>query len=177
RVGIMSAHRKIFGRAVDQPERKQPYIEADRVAAAECNVVLEGVDQLMAENVVRLFIHTRQRHDYALLQALGDAARAFSDEAANDVCLLEVCIIRIKNDGLLFAELAQEGLRMPRIPPLGHASGIPNSLLFLRIIVDAEVLRLEHLESEFVVLNLISAEVLSVGRPGKGQREDSDEKE
>ncbi len=43
--------------------------------------------------------------------------------------------------------------------------------LFLRVVVDVEVVGLQYLEVEFPVLNLVPAEVAALGKGNRGQPE------
>ena len=54
--------------------------------------------------------------------------------------------------------------------PLGHARGLADDLLFLRVIVDLEVFGLKNPEVERVVLDLVSAEVLASAVAGSQVR-------
>ena len=67
------------------------------------------------------------------------------------------------------------------VPPLRHPGGGLRGDTLARVVVDIEVLGLQHLEVEGFVLHLIAAEVLGFGRRREGQPpekrgEDSDER-
>jgi hypothetical protein len=50
-----------------------------------------------------------------------------------------------------------------RVPPLRHRRGELNGGFFFAVVVNVEVLGLEHLEIELLVHHLVAAEVLRVG--------------
>ncbi len=162
RVRVDAPDRQVLRRALHQPQRLRAEGEARRVLL-EGDVVLERVDEFVAEDVVGLGVGPRQRHRDALLQALGHAARALADEAADGVRLLEVRVVGVEEDGLLVAERVQVGAAVALVPALGHPSGVADGLLGLGVVVDLEVLGLERPELEAVVLHLVAPEVLRLG--------------
>ena len=123
---------------------------------ARGHVVLEGVHQLVAEHVVGFGEAAGERQDDAALEHLGDAAGAFADVAGERVRLLEVRMGGVEDE------------RLPRRSARGRSSvdsrayqrsamraASSNGRFFLRVVVDVEVLGLEHLEVEAVVLDLV----------------------
>src|SRR6478672_387440 len=69
---------------------------------------------------------------------------------------------RVKQQRLPSAQLVVEDRRQSRIPALGETRRHLRSVVFLRVVVDVEVLRLEDLEVEVLVLNLVAAEVAAL---------------
>ena len=132
---------------------------------------LEGVDQLVGQRVLELRIGAGEEQHDAVADPLGDARGAFGDLELEDVRLLEIGLGRVEDQGLPALPIVAEDLRQTRVRPLRHAGGVHHRRLFLRIVVDVEVLGLEHLEVEIVVLDLVLSE-LSVGGRGDEQSDD-----
>jgi hypothetical protein len=82
---------------------------------------------------------------------------------------------RIENQRLPAAQPVLEEGRQTRIPPLREPRGHPRGFLFFRIEIDVEMLGVQHLEIEFVVLNLVAAEVTALRRHIRGGSEDERE--
>ena len=99
----------------------------------------------------------------------------------DDVGLLELGRGGVEDQRLSAVELVPEHGAQPVIPPLRHPGGRLRGDSLARVIVDVEVLRLEHLELEGIVLDLIATEVLAFCRrresePRKECGEDSGER-
>jgi hypothetical protein len=132
---------------------------------------MKRVDELVADHVVRVGERTRQREDDPPAQRLGDATGPLPHLARDDVVLLEIDRRRVEHQGLAAAELMLEEPRQPRVPALRHPRGDLRAPFLARVEVDVEVLRLEHLEIEMVILNLVLAEILRLGRRGGADHE------
>ena len=142
------------------------------------DVELERVHQLVADHMVRVGERPAHRQNDAPAQRLGDAAGAFAELALDDVGLLEVRMRRVEHERLAAAQLVLEHFLEPGQPALGHPGGEVDPFLRARVVVDVEVLGLEHLEVEVLVLNLVAPEVLGRGRRrGHGRRQDECQKE
>lgn len=132
------------------------------------DVVLEGVDQLVPQDVIRLRIGRRQGHDHAVPHALRHAARSLGKEPGNRVGLLEIRLVGVDQNRLLLLERIAEGPGESLVPPLGHPTEVTHDPLSLPFVeVDVEVGRVEDAEVEIVALDLVAAEVLT----GPGNRE------
>ena len=92
--------------------------------------------------------------------------------ALNGVGLFEVGVGRVEQQRLPAAQLVIEQLLEARVPSLGHARRDVDALAFLGVVVDIEVLGLQHLKVELLVLDLVPAEVLRRCRRGRQQRGD-----
>jgi hypothetical protein len=132
-------------------------------------VELEGVHQLVTEHVVGGSVRVGERHDDPVLQGFGHTAGALGDEPVQRIGLLEVRVVRVEDEGLLDVEVVLEEPRVALVPALGQASGVLNGLFRDRVVVDAEVRRLEDVEAQMVVLDLVASEVL--GREGLARAE------
>jgi hypothetical protein len=87
------------------------------------------------------------------------STRRWRDGSA-DVVLAEICAIGEEDQRLLLAELVVEHSRQSRVRALGHPGGGHRALFLFRIVVDKEVLGLEHAPLEMLVLNLVQPEIL-----------------
>ena len=74
-------------------------------------------------------------------------------------------------------ELMVEDRRETRIPPLRHPRGHAGAVRFLVVVVDVEMLRLEDLELERLILDLVLTEVLRADRRGQRQQQRPQEKQ
>ena len=142
-----------------------PGRSAGRAVGLRGHVVLERVDELVAEHVIGLGEAAGKRQDHAAAIALRHAAGAFAD-LAEDVGLLKVRMRRVEDERLPAAQLVLQQPGQPRVPPLGHSRGKPHRGFFFRVVVDVEVLGREHLEVEALVLDLVPAEILRARRNG-----------
>ena len=79
------------------------------------------------------------------------------------------------NDRLPTAELMVQEARKPRIPALGKDAGLFHRLAFLGIEMDVEMFRLENLEIEALVLDLVATEILRAGSSHAGSAEGSEQ--
>jgi hypothetical protein len=100
--------REVFGHPLDEPERclEPPSRGLDAAArSAEAgDVVLEGVDQLVTDQVIRFLHRVHERHHDPLLERLRDALHAFAD-VTDDVVLLELWMVRVEDERLTLFEL------------------------------------------------------------------------
>src|SRR5262249_30350968 len=84
---------------------------------------------------------------------------------------------REQHDRLLFAELMREHAREPRIRALRHSRRDDRGFAFLGVVMNEEMLGLEHLPLEPVVLDLILAEVVLRGGATTGHADGERERE
>ena len=130
---------------------------------ADRDVVLERVDQLVADHVIGFGeAGAGGQHD-AAAQAFGDAAGAFAHQRGDDVGLLEVRMAGVEHERLPAAEMMIEHARQAGVPALRHARHVIGERLLFFVVIDVEVLGLERLEVEGVVLDLVPSEVLRFG--------------
>ncbi len=154
--------RQILGLTFDEPERRVDLIQGLQVRAglaAREDVVLEHVHHFVGEHVLETAEVAGEREDQPLTGCFGDTAGSFSG-IAGDVVLSEVSAGREEDDRLLLAELVVEHARESRVRPLGHPGRGHRALFLFRIVVDEEVLGLEHAPVEVLVLHLIQTEIL-----------------
>jgi hypothetical protein len=172
--GVAHPHRGLVGRIgdgvvlrhpLDEPERHR----RDRRMAGPREVVLEGVNELVADHVIRLAqAHAEgERHPVAL--PLRDASDAVAERVGDDVGLDEVAVARVEDERLAPLQLMTEKRREPRIPALGEHPRLPSRLLLGRVVVDVEMRRFENPEIELPVAYLVLAEVLCVRAPWRSQ--------
>ena len=181
REGVDGSDREVLGHPLDEPQR-EPEGSWDIEAGPPCplprHVELEGVHQFVAEQMIRLVERHHHRHHEASLQDLGEALGPLVDELAGRVGLLEIRVVRVEDDRLPFAELVIEHPRQPRVPALGLSPDQRRGLGGLVVVIDVEVLRLEHLEIERPVHDFVSPEAsaglrLQRGRDGTCERRES----
>ncbi len=138
----------------------------------EDEVVLEGVDELVADDVVGLGQRGSVRQDDPALERLGDAAHPLAQHLGDDRGLLELGAAAVEDQRLAALELVVEHPGESGIPALGHDRGHLHCLLVLEIEVDVVVARLHDLEIELLVLDLVPPVPLGVeGGGGAGVEE------
>ena len=136
----------------------------ERAPARPKNVALEGVHQLVAENVIGFAEAGRKRQHDAAAIVFGDAADTVGQEAGHDVRLRELRVAAVEDDRLAFAELVMERGREAIVPTLGHSCSVQRRGVLRGVVVDIEVRRDEHPEVEVVVVDLVATERLRGGR-------------
>ena len=180
RLGRRGTDGQVLGHALDEPERQMtgPRQSAEAVGAAiPGDVVLERVDQLVADDVVQIAERAAGgQHDTAA-ESLGDTAGALADPAAYRVGLLELRRAGVEDQRLAAVQLVIEDAGQPGIPPLRHASGVCRCLFLGGIEMDVEVLGLEHPEIEAFVLDFVPAEVLGLDRRRQRREEEREKPE
>ncbi len=125
--------------------------------------------ELVAKHVVaRLDRAGKGKNDTSLV-GFRDAAGALAEIALDGVGLPEMGPARIEDERLTRGQLVVEQLRKARVPALGHPRGHLRRGLFLRVVIDVEVVGLQYFEIEFPVLNLIAAEVAALGMGNRRQ--------
>jgi hypothetical protein len=168
---------EVFRHPLDEPEwqRGRARESADPAGAAARHVVLEGVRQLVTDDVVEVAERAADRENDPPSECLGDAAGPFA-EAADDVGLLELGRGGVEDQRLTAGELVVQDARVPGVPPLGHPPCNVGRGTLSRIEVDVEVLGAEDMPIEVLVLDLVAPEVLGGCRRGShGKRERADE--
>ena len=164
--------------AFDEPQREPDragHVQPRASRPLPRHVELEGVHEFVAEQVIGLVERHHHRHDEPPLQDLREALRALVDELAGGVRLLEIRMVGVEDNRLALAELVIEYPGEPGVPALGQAADHLRADRALVVVVDVEVLRLEHLEVERLVDHLVSTEVpagLPLQHGSGGTRED-----
>jgi hypothetical protein len=156
---IVASQREILGHALDQPERQsvEPHQSAARRPLGD--VVLEDVHQLVAEHVIVVGVDAGERHDHARAIRLRDAARSFLELLADDVRLLEIGVVGVE-DQRLSIERVTKRVRMPRVPALGHSTGVANDRRLRPVEEVIEVLRLQDFPVEAFVLDFVASKIV-----------------
>jgi hypothetical protein len=171
-VGVHRADGQVLGHPLDEPQWQQ---QRGRAAEAYSSlpreagyIELKCVHELVPEHVVRLVQRAREgKHDPSF-QDFRDTARGFAELPEHCVRLLEVRVAGVQDQGLLTVELVVQETAYASVPSFGHATGLADDGLHLGIVIDVEVLGLEHLRIESLVLDLVAAEVLGI----RGRRQD-----
>ncbi len=149
---------QVFGHALDEPEgNAQGGVVAPGLVgmALGHDVVLEGVDELVADDVVGLGERRAVGQDDAALERLREAARALAEHLLGDRRLLELGAAAVEDEGLAALELVVEHPGQPGVPALGHEAGHLDRGLVLEVVVDVVVPGLHDLEVEILVLDLV----------------------
>ncbi len=157
-VGVDRADGQVFGHALDEPERDaQGGVVAPGLVgmALEHDVVLEGVDELVADDMVGLVERRAVGQHDAALERLRESARALAENVLGDRGLLELGTAAVEDEGLAALELVVEHPGQPGVPALGHEAGHLHRALVLEIEIDVEVPGLHDLEVKFLVLDLV----------------------
>ena len=123
----------------------------------------------MTEHVIGFAEPRGERQHHAAGEVIRESADAVADHLRDDRGLGEVRVARVQNDRLAPRELVIERDRESRVPTFGELSGDPRRIVFRSVVVDVEVRGLEDRECKAVVLNLIPAEILRIGRRGRQQ--------
>ena len=164
RIRVHPPDREVLGHPLGEPERQQRHGRA----LPTQHVALEGVHELVAEDVVRFAERRGERQHDAAALVIGEAADAFWDVAGHDGRLSEMRVAGVQHDRRTLGERVPEDSREARIPAFRHARRDGRRLGFVRVIVDVEVRGRQDLESEAVVLDLVRSKVL--GRRRRRQR-------
>ena len=168
RVRVHAAQRHVLRHALDEPERRidgDDGLDTRAGASTGPDVVLELVRHLVLQHVLHVVVRTGERDDDAMLQEVREAAGAFRHLVRRGVGLLEVRKRGVEDDRLALAELMPQHGRELRVRALRHAGDVERGAVLDLVVVEIEVLGLEHLEMELGVLDLVLAEVLrSKGR-------------
>jgi len=136
--------------------------------------VHEDVDELVPDHVAKIPHRPVVGDHDATLEKLEEPADSFGDKSGGGIGLLKVQMRAVKDErdavGDVVTELLLENpvaFLCEKCPPLGK---IPH----LRIVIDVEVLGLEHVPVEIGVLDLILSEVekLRESRANAGKRKD-----
>ena len=145
------------------------------------DVVLKGMDELVADDVIGVLERRPEGQDDAALARFGDAARALAHHLAEDGRLLELGMAGVHDERLLAPQVVVEQAGVAFVPPLGHLAGDLDGLFLFGIVIDVEMLGLEHPVIEFLPLDLVPAEILAEGgrqadaRPRRGQDDAQDQ--
>jgi hypothetical protein len=131
------------------------------------HVALEGVDQLVSEHVIRFAERRRERQDDAPALMIGEAAHALGNVPGEDGRLREMRMAGIQHDRRTFGEGVREHVRQTSIPALRKSGRHLRRLGLVRVVIDVEMRRGQHLKVEAVVLDLVGSEVLC--RQGRRQ--------
>ena len=159
-VRVDRPNRDVLGHTLDEPERQGFDALPGPWAQQVADVVLKGVHQFVADDVVRVGERAGQRQHDSPPQRLGDATSPLAQLAFYGVGLLEVGVGGVQDQGLASTERMLEDLLEPGVPALGHARRDLDALALAGIEVDVEVIRFQDLKIEILVLDLVSTEVL-----------------
>ena len=186
--GVHRTDGKVLGRTFDHPHggafQAAPLssaLLAVFLPGAGGDVVLKGMDELVADDVIGVLERRPEGQDDAALARFGDAARAFAHHLAEDGRLLELGMAGVHDERLLAPQVVVEQAGVAFVPPLGHLAGDLDGLFLFGIVIDVEMLGLEHPVIEFLPLDLVPAEILAEGgrqadaRPRRGQDDAQDQ--
>ena len=174
-VWIDRPQRQVLGHAFDEPQGKAlgAVLSGRRVRVCG-DVELEGVHELVSDDVVGIGEGTAERQHDAPPHRLSHAAGAFTHLSGDDVVLFEVGVRRVQHQRLASAKLMLEDPLEAGEPPFGKPGRNVDALTLARIEVDVEMLGLEDLEIQVLVLDLVLSEVLGRNRRAESNHEDGD---
>jgi hypothetical protein len=133
------------------------------------------VGELVADDVIEVAQGSADREHDPAAERLGDTPGALP-EVVDDVGLAELGCGGIQNQRLTAAQLMPHHAAEPSIPALGHPAGDLRRLTLGRVEVHVEVVRLQDLEIEMRVLDLVAAEILGFGPSRKNEEGKSDQR-
>lgn len=169
-VSIGVAEREIFRHPFDEPQREPLERGPGRVIGlAACDVVLKGVNELVAKHMVGICQRSRHRQRDAPFDTLCHTACTLTD-ALNHVGLLEVGTRGVQHNRLRLCELVGEHLAESRAPSLGEPCDVRRRFAFFGIKINIEVIGLEHFELKRFVLDFIATEISGLRECGHRRR-------
>ena len=164
RVRVHGAEREVLGHPLDEPQREARSAgHAEAALTLPGDVELEGVNQLVADHVVRFSERPGERKHDAALENLRHPAGALAQLSPNRIRLLEIRVAGVQDQRLAAVQPMVEDLGEPGVPALRQAPRLLGGRPLRRIVVHVEVIGLEDLEIEAAVLDLVAPEVLGCG--------------
>ena len=166
------AERQVLGHALDEPQRHRGRRGVFRAAAGRTgHVVLKGVRELVADDVVQIAQRPAGRQHDPAAQGLGDAASSLA-QALDHVGLLELGLGGVHDERLPAGQLMVQDGAQASVPALRHPTCEAGGDLLFGVVVDVKVRGPQNSEVEALVLDLVVSEVLGVsGRGEAGRRE------
>ena len=119
------------------------------------HVALEGMNELVPEDVIRFAERRRERQDDAPALMIGEAAHALGNVPGQDGRLREMRMAGVQHNRRTFSERMLEYVRQPSIPAFREAGRDLRRLGLVRVVIDVEMRRGQHLKVEAVVLDLV----------------------
>ena len=138
--------------------------EAPAHLAAEQQVVLEDVGELVEDQLVQLGVGEVHRQHHAEAHVGGEGAHRLGDEAELDVVLLELGVRLVEDQRRRALDLVVQPPRQLVVGALGEGHHALQQRLLLRVVVHVEVRRVVDLPLEGLVLDLVLAELRRGGR-------------
>ncbi len=134
--------------------------------------VHEDVNELVPDHVAKIPHRPVVGDHDAALEKLEEPADSFGDESGGGIGLLKVEMGAVKNERDAVRDVVAELLLEDFVAFLGEKCAALGKIDHLRIVIDVEVLGLEHVPVEIGVLNLILSKVkkLRGGRANAGKR-------
>ena len=139
---------------LDDPGRN---VRRERAAepAAEEDLVLEDVRELVLDERLELLVRQVDGKDHPVAGGLGEGADALGDEVELDVVLLELGVRRVIDDRDTLRDLVVQPARQLVVGRLGHRDDLLERLALARVVVHVEVRRLVDRPVELVVDDLV----------------------
>ena len=126
--------------------------------------VHEHMDQLVVDHVAECPHGAVRGDDNAALEKLEEPPDAFGDEPADGVGLLKVEVGTVEDERDATAERVVELQLQSPVARLGEGGSALGKRAHLRVVIDIEVLGLEHMPLEIGVLDLVAPEGVELGR-------------
>ncbi len=105
RVRVDRAYRQILGHPLDEPEGQRRHPAPASIATPCRDVVLKGVHELVAEDVIRFREPAGERKDDPALRGFRDSAGAFADLTGEHVGLLKMWMRCVEDQRLATAQV------------------------------------------------------------------------
>ena len=158
--GMASPQRIVFRHAFHEPKRQTAHVHACLGGI----IKLEGVDQLVSQDMMRDTVIRCQRHHDPFLNGLGQAAHAAGNESRHDIGLPEIGVVGIENErfAIAFGKLMIGDAGKSVLPALGHSGHVGHEGPHFGIIEDAKVVGFDLFEIEGLVLDFVATELLRV---------------
>ena len=162
----------VLGEPLGEPQREEPVGGRPVVLVGPEQLrVREDVDEFVADHPAEPLEVAVGGEDDAPLEELEEPADPVRDEPGRDVRLLEVDVGRVEDERRPAREAVGEAVLQLRVLLFGEGRPDLGERARLRVVVDVEVGRPEHLPVEALVLHLVAAEVVAV-LAARGRREE-----
>ena len=158
-LGVLRVVREVLGHPLDEPQRRRTVRESTvPVHHAAQLFEHERVHHLVAHHVAERTVLPRERHGDPTADQVGEASRGLGQEHREDVLLLEVVVRVVEHQREAPVETQPEALRELLVRLLHQRRDEADEVLVGRVVVDVDVLGLEHLPGVRMVDDLVSAE-------------------
>ena len=171
RKGVYGADAEVFRQAFHHPKGDVAQVLQFRPLAAEDHIVLEGVDQLVAEHVVRLLVGMCYGQHHPVLEGFGYPARSGADGPLDGVRLLKIRVVGVDDHRVLEIDRIPQHQLVDAVPFFRVIQEILQPFGIINVGVELKVRAFVHLEVKVVVMGLIAAEAAGLCRHKDGKEQ------